>query len=128
MRNTWLFLAVVSLLYSIPAFGAAAADVAYHKLHPPIVTNTSGGPSYIRCEVQILLEDADEAEVVERHAAALRDEMMLLIAGSDGDSLATPEGKESLRQAALEGFRRILRQRTGRHAVEDLFFTAYYVR
>ncbi len=133
MRNTWLFLLLVSLLHSIPAFAAdeaaaAAADIVYHKLRPSIVTNLSGGPSYIRCDVQVLIEDADRAQVVELHSPALRHEMLMLIAARDGKALSTAEGKEDLRQEALETFRRIMRERSGKNTIEDLYFTAYYVR
>lgn len=131
MRITWFFLLMVAVLHSIPTFAADesdAGDVVYHKLRPSIVTNLSGGPQYIRCDVQVLIEDADRAEVVEEHSPALRDELLMLIAERDGDALATAEGKEALRQSALEAFRRIMRERSGKHTIQDLYFTAYYVR
>ena len=132
MRNTWIF-SIFFLLFSIPAFAEddiaeAGADVVYHKLKPSIVTNLSGGPSYIRCDVQVLIEDASRAEKVDLHAPALRHELLMLIAARDGKTLSTAEGKEDLRQEALETFRRIMRQRSGKNTIEDLYFTAYYVR
>jgi flagellar FliL protein len=135
MRYTWLFIVLVGVCYSIPAFAAeedhsaaAANEVVYHKLRPSIITNLSGGPSYIRCDVQVLIEDATRAEIVDLHTPALRDEMLMLIVDRDGKELTTPEGKEHLRQDALKSFRRIMRERSGKNTIEDLYFTAYYVR
>lgn len=135
MKYSWLFLILIGAFHSIPAFaaeedaaGSAASEVVYHKLRPSIITNLSGGPSYIRCDVQVLIEDATLAENVDLHSPALRDEMLMLIADRDGKTLKTPEGKESLRQDALETFRRVMRERSGKNTIEDLYFTTYYVR
>ena len=135
MRYTLVFLILVGVFHSIPAFAAEEADAAsaadeviYHKLRPSIITNLSGGPSYIRCDVQVLIEDATRAEYVDLHSAALRHEMLMLIADRDGKALSTPQGKEDLRQDTLKSFRRIMRERSGKNTIEDLYFTAYYVR
>jgi flagellar FliL protein len=133
MRITWPLFILFGLFHSIPAFSADGAEavadeVVYHKLRPSIVTNLSGGPSYIRCDVQVLIEDANRAEDVDRHTPALRHELLMLIAERDGSALSTPQGKESLRRDALAKFRRIMRQRSGKNTIEDLYFTAYYVR
>ena len=52
----------------------------------------------------------------------------MLIGGKDGAQLKTRDGKEELRQAALESVRTQLQELTGKSIVKDLYFTAYYVK
>lgn len=130
MRRILPGLAVL-LAIIIPAAGTAAEDVAeigYYALKPSFVSNLTGGPKYIRCDIQLMTEQASEIPEIELHTPALRHSILMLIGGQDGNQLKTRDGKESLRQAALESVRNRLEQMTGKPIVDDLYFTAYYVK
>lgn len=134
MRKISLNLSVIlaSLLFS----GAIAAaedeqpptDIGYYELKPSFVSNLTGGPKYIRCDIQLMTEHASELPKVELHSPALRHGILMLIGGRDGKQLKTRDGKEGLRQAALESVRTQLEALTGKAIVDDLYFTAYYVK
>lgn len=107
---------------------AQEVEIGYYALKPSIVSNLAGGPKYIRCDVQLMTEYASEIPKIELHSPALRHELLMLIAGQDGKTLKSRDGKESLRKSALEAIRQQLKELTGKTIVSDLFFTAYYVK
>ena len=103
-------------------------ETGYHALKPSIVSNLSGGPKYIRCDVQLMTDYASELEQIKLHSPALRHSILMLIAGEDGKKLQSREGKEQLRKAALESVQTQLEELTGDPLIADLYFTAYYVK
>lgn len=103
-------------------------EIGYYALTPSIVSNLSGGPKYIRCDVQLMTRHAQTLPQIELHAAALRHAILMLIAGEDGNQLKSREGKEALRTKALESVQGQLKELTGETLVSDLFFTNYYVK
>jgi len=139
--KTWIamhrIVRVMIGLMAVIAISAAASaaddkkappDVGYYPLKPSFVTNLSGGPKYIRCDIQLMTEMASEIPRIDLHAPALRHRILMLIAGQDGKQLQTREGKEQLRQAALAAVQGQLKGFTGQPIVSDLYFTAYYVK
>ena len=103
-------------------------EIGYYALKPSFVSNLSGGPKYIRCDIQLMTEQASEIPKIELHTPALRHDILMLIGGLDGNQLKTREGKEDLRQTALASVRSRLEEMTGKAIVNDLYFTAYYVK
>ena len=103
-------------------------EIGYHELKPSIVSNVSGGPKYIRCDIQLKTEYASELEQIKLHSPAVRHSILMLIAGEDGKHLQSREGKEELRQAALASVQAQFEELTGDPLISDLYFTAYYVK
>jgi len=125
-RAAATLLATIVMVTAISA--AAAADIGYYALKPSFVSNLTGGPKYIRCDIQLMTEQASEIPKIALHSPALRHRILMLIGGQDGKQLQTRDGKENLRQAALESIRAELTELTGDGIVNDLYFTAYYVK
>lgn len=124
-------LVLAALLLISPILAAAGeddVDIGYFPLKPSIVSNVTGGPKYIRCDIQLMTEQASEIPSIALHAPALRHAILMLIAGRDGNELATRDGKESLRTAALSAVQDQLKTLAGKPIVKDLYFTAYYVK
>jgi flagellar FliL protein len=129
-----LFLSGLAVLWAASCVSALAADegaevdIAYFALKPSFVSNLSGGPKYIRCDIQLMTEQAAQLPLIELHSAALRHRILMLLAGQDGKQLQTREGKETLRKAALGAVRDQLESFTGQPIIKELYFTAYYVK
>ena len=125
-------LLMAQILFTTPVFSAddeeTAIDIGYYALKPSIVSNLTGGPKYIRCDIQLMTEQAVQLPLIELHSAALRHRILMLLAGQDGKQLQTREGKETLRKAALGAVKDQLESFTGQPIVKDLYFTAYYVK
>ncbi len=132
-RRVRMGLAGCLLLFFVLS-GAAAAEetepveIAYFALKPSIVTNLTGGPKYIRCDIQLKTDRAPVLPQIELHQAALRHAILILIAGEDGRQLQTPAGKEQLRKKALASVQAQLTELAGEPLVSDLYFTSYYVK
>lgn len=133
MRRINPFLSTLISLFVLAGFVHAAEDeapldIGYYALKPSIVSNLVGGPKYIRCDIQLMTEDASLLPRIELHAPALRHHILMLIAGQDGNALKSRDGKEKLRKAALQAIQTELKALTGKSMVNDLYFTAYYVK
>lgn len=109
-------------------YDETAPDIGYFALKPSIVSNLTGGPKYIRCDIQLMTEQAEQLPRIELHAPALRHAVLMLLAAQDGTQLTTRDGKERLRKDALAAVQEQLKGLTGETLVNDLYFTAYYVR
>jgi flagellar FliL protein len=129
--NALVLLIVIGIV--LVSTGAVAdeeppGDVAYFALKPSLVSNLTGGPKYIRCDVQLMTRQASALPQLALHIPAVRHTLLMLLAGQDGKALKTAAGKEALRGAALQAVQEQLEALTGEAIVDDLFFTAYYVK
>jgi flagellar FliL protein len=104
------------------------AQLAYFSLDPSLITNISGGAKYIRCDVQLMTKDETNLEGIALHAPMIRHELLLLFGDQQGSEISTPEGKEALRQKALEVVSALVLEETGKNSVSDLFFTSFFVQ
>lgn len=107
---------------------AAAPQIAYYELKPAIVSNVTGGAAYIRINVQYMTEQPDMLDKVKTHSSALRHHIFMLIAGQNGNTLKSREGKEELRKGILDVSKKTMKELTGKEILNDVYFTAYYVK
>lgn len=133
MQNTLrqLCILLISFLFMTLAVASEegeAVEISYIELKPSIVSNLTGGPKYIRCDIQLMTEYASAVPDIELHMPAIRHTILMLIANQDGNHLKSREGKKELRTKALEAIQQAMEEITGRTLVKDLFFTAYYVK
>lgn len=130
MRQTIRFYALL-ILFS-PCFLSIAeeggAQPAYHELTPSLIANLAANGKYIRIDVQLMTMDAVLLPNIELHAPAIRHALLMLMSEQDGVLVDTPDGKEKLRQKAMEASRRIMREQTGKSSIDELFFTAFFVQ
>lgn len=103
-------------------------QISYVEMKPSFVSNLTGGPKYIRCDIQLMTKYASNVPEIEQHMPALRHAVLMLLAGTDGKSLLTPDGKEALRKQARDAINKTLEELSEKPRVDDLYFTAYYVK
>ena len=128
-----LIVLLAIMVLAMPGYAAAdeeeaEVDIGYYALEPSFVSNLTGGPKYIRCDIQLMTKTASEIPQIELHEPAIRHHILMLLAGKNGKTLKTPNGKENLRKAALGKVRSQLETLTGSPIVDDLYFTAFYVK
>jgi flagellar FliL protein len=102
--------------------------ITYVDMQPSFVSNLRGGPKYIRCDIQLMTKYASNVPEIEVHMPALRHAILMLLAGADGKKLLMPSGKEALRGKALDAVNKMLEELSGKARVQELYFTAYYVK
>lgn len=132
MMHNYRFLFAFLFFFVSPLFAGdeekKEPDIAYFEVKPSLVSNLNGGPKYLRCDVQLMVEFADKLPQIELHVPAIRNELLMLALEQDGKALLTPDGKESFRKAALEAIRKLLNDLTGKSLVDDLYFSTFYVK
>lgn len=102
--------------------------IHYYQLKPSLVANLLSGGRYIRCDVQLMTRDETLLTELKLHDAAIRHTLLLLLSDQDGNRIKTPDGKEKLRKEALSQINDLLKEQSGKAAVESLFFTTFFVQ
>ncbi len=114
------------------AASAGQEEVRYVPLQPSFVTNfgegASGRLSYIKADVSLRVSGQDAAAATRYHLPALRNTLVLLFSSQDHASIASGDGRESLRAEALAQIRAILEAQEGEPYVEDVLFTNFFVQ
>jgi flagellar FliL protein len=72
--------------------------------------------------------DEKAIEALDLHSPAIRNDLLLRFSGREAGTMATREGKESLRKEALEIIQEVMKDRFGRAAVEDVYFTRFVLQ
>lgn len=103
---------------------------AYVPLKPPFVVNYGGEGKlkYLKAEVTLRVTSPLEARPIRHHMPFIRNNLILLFASQSEEMLDTTEGKELLRQAALEEINAILIEEEGESPVVDLFFNQFVIQ
>jgi flagellar protein FliL len=131
-----LFPIVMAVLLALPTLLLAEDEekneepvvIHYYQVKPSLVANLASGGRYIRCDIQLMTHDEAFVEEMRLHDAAIRHTLLLLLSDQDGNKIKTPDGKEGLRKEALSQINRLLKELTGKAAVESLFFTTFFVQ
>lgn len=106
------------------------APATYTALEPPFVVNfeDEGAIRFLQVTIEVMSRDPKVAEAVKLHMPAIRDQLIVLFSGSDYATLASREGKDQLRQQALETLKKILKAQGAPDAIEGLYFTNFVMQ
>ena len=127
---------IVVLLGCVFVFISAAmgeeeekVSTSYLQIKPSIVTNYGGAGKlrYFKSDISLRVVSADE-ERVAWHLPYIRSELVSLFSRQDEAALTTREGKEGLRQQALEAVQEVLQEEEGAPMIEDLLFTNFIIQ
>lgn len=108
---------------------AAAEDVrlpaVYFPLKPPLLVtyNDRGRQRYAQIELTLLTRSEAVVAEVELHSSRIRNDLIIAFSGLEFFEVQTPEGKELMRQQALETVQTILTQEMGDPGIEQVLFT-----
>jgi flagellar FliL protein len=118
----------------------AARKAAKQKRHPAasnpltctwtIIANygaEAGRLRFVKVDITLRVELGGENPVV-HHMPALRHELVMLISRQTPESIASMEGKELMRQEALEAVRNVLVAEEGDQKIADLLFNSFVVQ
>ncbi|GAA5316916.1 MAG: flagellar basal body-associated protein FliL [Candidatus Pelagadaptatus aseana] len=102
----------------------------YYPLKPTIIVNFNarGKQRYLQADVSLMVRENDVVAAIEEHSTMLQHGLLMLFSGQDYTELQTAEGKELLRQLALEEVQRLLEQEIGKKGVEQVLFTNFVMQ
>ncbi len=105
----------------------------YIPLKPPFVVNYGGKGKlkYLKAELSVRVESNREASYVRHHMPMIRNNIVLLFSRQSDEDIDTQEGKELLRQSALEEIRDVVAAEEGdesREGIMDLYFNNFVIQ
>lgn len=110
------------------AAAATSPYPGYMAVEPPLIINLASPRRYLRLSVQFYIETQSDADLVTLHMPRLRDRMITLLGGRDGEQLMSAEARDQLRIELLENLRKVMMEQTGRPAISALYFTDFIVQ
>jgi flagellar FliL protein len=110
--------------------GAADGPALYLALDPAFVVNFQGQgrAKFLQVSVEVMTRDQGILEAIQQHMPAIRNNLILLFSNQDYDNVSTIDGKEALREEALEEVQSILEEETGDPGVEAVYFTSFVMQ
>jgi flagellar FliL protein len=98
----------------------------YHSLNPPLIANIDSDSSdFLQVSIDIMARDQEVIDAVESHAAAIRNNLLLMFAAQTDDDVTSRDAKEMLRGKVLAEVRSVLEPYVGTPNVEAVYFTSF---
>lgn len=109
---------------------AQQAASAYIAMDPPVVVNLANPTraQYLQMVVELQVGSAEDAGIVQAHMPVIRDTLIMFFGGRDPAEVRPVANREELRAEAMEAIREALETRSGRPAVEGLYFTSFLIQ
>jgi flagellar FliL protein len=103
----------------------------YVALDPPFVSNFEGDQQvrFLQVTAQIMTHDPKTVEALKAEDPIIRNDLLLLFSNQKATDLATNDGKERLRAAALIAVRKVLAENDGKpEKVDAVLFTSFVMQ
>ena len=103
----------------------------YVSLDPPFVTNFEADQAvrFLQISVEVMTRDAPTADVLKANEPVLRNDLLLLFGNQKYADIASREGKERLRLAALAAIRKDVAANGGHpERVDAVYFTSFVMQ
>ncbi|MEM7079055.1 MAG: flagellar basal body-associated FliL family protein [Pseudomonadota bacterium] len=111
---------------------AIGGVVRYVELKPTFVTNfgisQSGRLKYVKADVTVRVTSKEGEYAARLHAPQLRNSMVMLLSRQDESTVASADGRQTIKAEALSELRDILQEEVGEPFIEDLMFTNFVVQ
>ncbi len=102
----------------------------YQPLDPPFIINfeDQGILRYLQVGLSVMSRDKLVIDAVNNNMPQIRNNLILLFANQKLEALTSNEGKEKLRDQALEQIQAVLNKEIGQPGVEAVYFTAFVMQ
>ncbi len=102
----------------------------YLPIDPAFVVNfaSQGKARFLQVTVEVMTRDPLMPDQITLHMPVIRNNLMLLFSSQSYDGVSTLEGKEALREEALEVVQQILEEETGDPGIEAVYFTSFVMQ
>jgi len=111
--------------------GEGKLPAQFIALDPPFVVNFEPGSTarFLQITAQVMTRDPHMKEFLEMNNPIIRNDLLLMFGNKHVEDVATQEGKEALRAAALEAVRKIVEAEEGDpEEVEAVYFTSFVMQ
>ena len=98
----------------------------YYKFDPPFVVNLEGqsGSRFLQLTIELMTYDQTVTADIEQHMPVIRNNIVFLLSSATYEQLSTLEGKQKLRADLLAEIQKVLKEKTGKPGVEEVYLTS----
>jgi flagellar FliL protein len=107
------------------------APAIYVALDPPFVVNFEAEQlvRFLQVTVQVMSRDPATVEILKANDPVVRNDLLLLLGNQHYETISSREGKEKLREQALEAVRKVVKNAGGKgDLVEAVYFTSFVMQ
>ncbi len=110
--------------------GEKQKPAVYVPLRPVFIVNyhEKGRQVYLQIGVSLMTRDESIPEAVNLHQPLIRSTLVTLFGSQEFAELKTPEGKDALRELALEELNAVLSENVGIEGIEQVLFTSFVMQ
>ncbi len=107
-----------------------SAPAIYLPIDPTFVVNFSGqgNARFLQITVEVMTRSSEVLDSIKSHMPVIRNNLNMLFSDQQYDNISTLEGKERLREEALDVIQRILEVETGDPGIEAVYFTTFVMQ
>ena len=105
-------------------------NALYYPFDPAFVVNFSDGKQirYLQVSIVAMSHDPQAIEGLKTHMPVIRNNLILMLSNLNFDTLNSVEGKKKLQQEALAEIQNILKEKTGKPGIEEIYFTGFVMQ
>ncbi len=109
---------------------AMAKPAVYFELKPPIMVHykEKGRQRYVQISVAVMTRNDAVIDALQKHMPLVRNNLVMVFGAQDFAGLKTQEGKEALREKALEELQAIVSDEMGEPGLEKVLFTNFVMQ
>ena len=105
-----------------------APQVSYVELAPSFVANYQAAKiRYLKADVTLKVQNSGTADAVLRHQPLIRNNLVMLFSRQSEESLQSPEGRQHLKEEALQEVISALQSEAEPVDVQEVLFTTFIV-
>jgi flagellar protein FliL len=111
--------------------GEPKAPPIYVALDPPFVVNFEAEQlvRFLQVTVQVMSRDPATVEILKANDPVVRNDLLLLLGNQHYETISSREGKEKLREQALQAVRKVVANAGGKaDLVEAVYFTSFVMQ
>ncbi|PCJ49987.1 MAG: flagellar basal body-associated protein FliL [Gammaproteobacteria bacterium] len=105
-------------------------EAIYISIPDPFLVNIKSGKRsrMMQIKVQFLVRSNEAEDLVKQHMPLIRNDMLDFFSLADADEVRTREGRNALKQGALETAQQVMKDQVGYEAIELVLFTGFVVQ
>lgn len=104
-----------------------AGESFFYTIRPPFTVNfiASRHAKFLRVSVDLVVREQEGIDFIEKNLPFIKNDLVTIFSSKSFDELKTSEGKELLRDEALEKVKEVLVRETGKPWVTNILFTSF---
>ncbi len=98
----------------------------YYKFDPPFVVNFQGQSvsRFLQVTIELMTYNQETVTAIEQNMPVIKNNIVFLLSSVNYEQISTVEGKQKLRADTLAEIQKVLKEKTGKAGVEEVYFTS----